>query len=123
MAKNNYFENLEIMEILGTIREYEDNDWAKVVLRGKWFDKEPTIQIRPMNLTTKVIGKGGAGYTNEEIDELVKVLVENDFGDLEDLKAAVTKREKRFTVEAPEPLDEETSKEIIELKDIVKYEE
>lgn len=109
------FDNLQIIDVFGTLRESEKSDWARVVFRGKWFENEPTIEIRKMNQTKQTVG-GGIGISEEEADSLVKLLIDNDFGKLEDLEEAVKKRRKRFTIEEPDKLDVDIASEIIEVR-------
>lgn len=85
-------ENLQVIEVLGTIRENDKNNWARVLFRGKWFENDPTIEIRNMDMVEGTVGKGGTSLKEEEVDNLVKILIDNDFGTLEDLEAAVEKR-------------------------------
>ena len=53
-----------------------------------------TLDIRNYNFGTKQIGKG-ISLSSEEADRLTNILLENDFGSLDELEKAV-KRKKNF---------------------------
>lgn len=92
----------EIGNVLGVIKESGTTDWTKVVAYFNWLsekkkgDKE-TLDIRNYNFSTKKIGKG-ITLSNEEADVLTRILLENDFGRIEDLEAAVKRKRNFFSI-------------------------
>lgn len=89
------FKNLKVIEKYGDIKTYENNDWTTSVMKAKWFDNEPTIEIRKINFTTGQYG-AGVGMSEEEADKLIQLLLNNDFGSIEDLETALEKKKARF---------------------------
>lgn len=92
----------EIGNVLGIIKESGTTDWTKVVAYFNWLtekkkgDKE-TLDIRNYNFSTKRIGKG-ITLSNEEADVLTRILLENDFGTIEDLEAAIKRKRNFFCI-------------------------
>lgn len=89
--------NFEIEEFIGSLKESDKHDWAKCVTRMKWNDGPANIDIRNINMSQNRIGKG-ISLSDEEADKLVDLLLEKDYGSLEAIKNALTKKTKRFTV-------------------------
>ena len=107
MAKKDQYESnnepfYEMGDILGIIKESDTTDWSKVVAYFTWLSKKKkgdktTLDIRNYNFGTKQIGKG-ISLSSEEADRLTNILLENDFGSLEDLENAVKRKRNFFTV-------------------------
>lgn len=105
MAKKDKDDNqpfYELGDILGVVKESTTTDWSKIVAYFDWLsDKKKgdktTLDIRNYNFGTKQIGKG-ISLSNEEADRLTQILLENDFGKLEDLEAAVKRKRNFFTI-------------------------
>ena len=99
MAKKTKSEafKFEIVEFIGTLKESDRHDWCKSIARISWNDDPATLDIRNMNLSDHRIGKG-ISLTDEEADKLINILLENDYGTLELLEQAVTKKRNRFTI-------------------------
>lgn len=96
----------ELEDIVGIVRETDTHDWVKAVLRIAWNDNPSTLDIRSINLKNKKLGKG-ISLSNEDADRLVNILLENDFGTLEDLEKAIKRKRSFFTIEEkPISLDE-----------------
>lgn len=89
-----------IEEFVGAIKESTSHDWCKAVLRISWGDNPTSLDIRSVNMRKdeKRIGKG-ISLSNEEADRLVSILLDNGYGSLEDIEAAIKKRRSIFTVE------------------------
>jgi len=92
----------ELGDIIGVIKESETNDWAKIIAYFNWLSEKKkgdktTIDIRNYNFGKKQIGKG-ISLTSEEADRLTNILLENDFGTLEELEKAVQRKRNFFTV-------------------------
>lgn len=83
--------------ILGNIKESDTHDWIKCVMRGSWGDNAPTLDIRSVNPKNDFVGKG-ISLTNEEADRLVNILLENDYGTLEELEKAIKRKRDIFSV-------------------------
>jgi len=99
MAKKEKPEKIkfEIVEFIGSLKESDQHDWCKLVARIAWNDKPPSLDIRSMNLSDHRAGKG-ISLTDEEVDKLIDLLLENDYGSLELLEKAVAKKRNRFTI-------------------------
>ena len=82
---------------IGTIKESDKHDWTKAVLRMTWGDNPPSLDIRSVNMTQKRVGKG-ISLSNEDADRLVNILLENDYGTLEELEAAVKRKREVFSI-------------------------
>ena len=100
MAKDEAF--AEIGDILGIVKESETTDWSKVVAYFNWLSEKKkgdktTLDIRNYNFSTKKIGKG-ISLSSEEADKLTNILLENDFGSLEELEKAVKRKKDFFTI-------------------------
>lgn len=87
-----------IEEYIGSIKESTTHDWAKAILRISWNDNPSTIDIRNVNMSQKRIGKG-ISLSNEEVDKLVSILLDNDYGTIDDLERALKRKRSFFKVE------------------------
>lgn len=99
-------ENLEILDIVGTLSESDTHDWTKAVMRVKWYNNEPVYDIRNINLSTNKISKG-VTLTDDEITNLAKLLVEKDFVSVDELESNVARIKRRFEFEKPVPEEKE----------------
>lgn len=100
-----------IEEYIGSLKESTTHDWAKAVLRISWNENPSTIDIRSVNMAQKRIGKG-ISLSNEEVDKLVSILLENDFGTIDDLEKALKKKRSFFKIDDEYESDEEYTIEI-----------
>lgn len=98
----------EMIEFLGSVKENSNSDWSKSVARISWNENPSTIDIRNMNLSQEIMGKG-ISLTDEEVDNLVDLLLSEDYGTIDAISEALEKKKKRFTVQNKED-------EFIELK-------
>lgn len=83
---------------LGSLKESDKHDWTKSVLRISWGDNPSTLDIRNVNMAQKRIGKG-ISLTNEEVDRLVDLLLECDYGSLTAIEDALKRKKDFFTVQ------------------------
>lgn len=106
MAKKEKDDNqpfYEIGDILGVVKESNTTDWSKVVAYFNWLandkrkESTTTLDIRNYNFGTKQIGKG-ISLSSEEADRLTNILLENDFGSLEELEKALKRKRNFFTI-------------------------
>lgn len=105
MAKKDKDDNqpfYELGDILGVIKESETTDWSKVVAYFNWLSEKKrgdktTLDIRNYNFGTKQIGKG-ISLSTEEAERLTNVLLENDFGSLDELEKAIKRKKNFFTI-------------------------
>lgn len=104
--------NYELVKQLGYIGKNKKNGWGKAVLRLKWFDNAPTIDIRTVQEENEFIGKG-VSMTNEETDRLVDLLLENDYGSVEALEKALKKKRNLYTIDDEDPI---VDKYVIDVK-------
>lgn len=87
--------NYEVIEFLGSVKESPSSDWSKSVARISWNDNQPSIDIRNMNISKEIMGKG-ISLSDEEADALVDLLLNEDYGSISALQNALEKRQKRF---------------------------
>lgn len=81
----------EVIDILGFVRGDKDG-WGIGVSKIRWNDDPATVNIRNMNLTKDIIGKG-ISISDYEAELLTNLLVRNDYGDIEELKDAIRRRD------------------------------
>lgn len=86
-----------IESFIGSLKESDKHDWCKSVLRISWGENPPTLDIRNVNMAQKRIGKG-ISLSNEEVDKLVNILLDNDYGSLENLEQAITRKREIFSL-------------------------
>lgn len=103
----------EIREFIGTLKESDQHDWCKSVARIEWNGNPISLDIRNLNLSDHRAGKG-ISLTDEEVDKLITLLLENDYGSLELLEKAIAKKRNRFTI--GQNNDVSDNKLIIEIK-------
>lgn len=103
----------EVIEYLGQIDNKEG--WCKSVARIAWGENPVTIDIRHMNITGNKMGKG-ISLTDEEADNVVDILLSNDYGSIEVLEKALLKKKKRFMINVPENIFTEDDKLEIGIK-------
>ena len=108
--------SFEIDEYIGAVKESDKHDWTKAVMRIKWGENPPTLDIRNCNMAQNRIGKG-ISLSNEEADKLVDILLDNGYGTLEDIEKALKKKKSFFTIknEIEDILDED-DEYVIEIK-------
>lgn len=107
----------EIEQFIGVLKESDKHDWCKAVAKISWNDKPSNLEIRSINLALNKVGKG-IGLTDEEVDRLVDILLDEDYGSLEALERAITRKRNRFTVlkGADKCFDDEENGLFIEIK-------
>ena len=88
----------EMIEFLGSIKENNNSDWSKSVAKIAWNNNPSTIDIRNMNLSQDIMGKG-ISLTDEEVDNLVDLLLSEDYGTINAISEALEKKKKRFTIQ------------------------
>lgn len=93
MAKKKDFD-MEIIEMLGTISEGASG-WIKGVAKVGWGDNQTTVDVRRFNME-KNIGAKGISLSDIEADELTHILLDNDYGNIDELQKAVERRKSRF---------------------------
>ena len=84
-----------IEEIIGTLKENNKHDWVKSVMRISWEERPATIDIRSFNFSKNKPGKG-ISLADEEVDELVNMLVEKDYGSTDTLMEALARKKSRL---------------------------
>ena len=97
MGKQNKDIKFKIEEFIAPITENQKHDWIKGVAKISWNDNPPKLDIRNMNLAHNRMG-AGISLTDEEVDKLVDILLENDYGSLESIEKALKKKKSRFTI-------------------------
>lgn len=84
-------------ELIETIGHVKDGDtWTKSIIKIRWGDNSPSIDIRNVNLSQDRIGKG-ISLSNEEVDTLVDILLTKGYGSLETIQSIVSERKSCFT--------------------------
>ena len=89
--------SFEIDHMIGTLAPESKSGWNKSVGFIRWNDNTPTLDIRNMNIEKNIMGKG-ISLSNEEADELVDLLLENDYGSIEAIEEALAKRKSFYTI-------------------------
>lgn len=89
----NFSYNIE--EFYGSLKEGASSNWCKAVLRMKWGDNPPSLDIRSIDMPNKRVGKG-ISLSNEEADKLVHILLDEGFGCIEEVEEAIRKRRDTF---------------------------
>lgn len=102
MAKDNTENYAEIGDILGVIKESGTTDWCKVLAYFNWLSEKKkgdktTLDVRNYNFNTKKIGKG-ISLNTEEAERLTQILLDNDFGKIEDLEKAIKRKRNFFCI-------------------------
>lgn len=94
----------EITEFIAPIKESESHDWVKGVARIVWGDNPETLDIRKLNMAQNRIG-AGISLSDEEADALTNILLDNDYGDIENIKKALERKESRFKLKEENIID------------------
>lgn len=97
MSKKDKDIKFEIEEFIAPITENTKHDWIKGVAKISWNDNPSKLDIRNMNLAQNRMGSG-ISLSDEEVDKLVDILLENDYGSLESIEKALKKKKSRFTI-------------------------
>lgn len=96
MAKKNKDEfTYSIEEFIAPLKESDKNDWVKGVARIKWGDNPTTLDIRNINLASNSAYRG-ISLSDEEADTLVKILLDNGYGTVEEIIDALEHRKSMF---------------------------
>ncbi len=93
--------NYEVIEKYGNVRGEADR-WGITVSKTKWGENPPTIDIRKTNFAAGIMGKG-VSLTDHEVDNVVDILLNNDFGSVEAIEAALQRRKSRTTYDELKP--------------------
>lgn len=91
----------EILKHYGMIDEKDNSNWGICVNKISWMKKEPVYDIRKFDMESFDLdnpqnikmGKGISFYSEEGLNALVHLLLDNGFGDIEKLKEEIRKRE------------------------------
>lgn len=97
MAKRNNNKDFEysIEEFIAPLKESDKNDWVKGVARIKWGDNPTTLDIRNINLASNSAYRG-ISLSDEEADTLVKVLLDQGYGSVDEIIEALEHRQSMF---------------------------
>lgn len=85
--------NFEIKEIIKNL-ELEDKEWTKSLIKIQWGDNPVSLDIRRINVSKNIIGRGVSFYNDEEIDNLVDSLLLLGYGTKNVLKYALDEKNK-----------------------------
>jgi hypothetical protein len=88
----------EIKDVISVISESDSSDWCKAVARISWNENPSTLDIRRLNMSNLDIYPKGIGLTDEEADRLTDILLENEYGTIDALNAALERRRNRYTI-------------------------
>lgn len=107
MAKKNRDEfTYSIEEFIAPLKESDKNDWVKGVARIKWGDNPTTLDIRNINLASNSAYRG-ISLSDEEADTLVKILLDNGYGTIDEIIDALEHRKSMFEYMSVEEAREE----------------
>lgn len=84
-----------IEEFIAPLKESDKNDWVKGVARIKWEDNPTTLDIRNINLASMSAYRG-ISLSDEEADTLVKILLDNGYGSVDEIMEALERRKSMF---------------------------
>lgn len=90
IKKSNDFEIKEIIKNL----ELEDKEWTKSLIKIQWGNNPVSLDIRRINVSKNIIGRGVSFYNDEEIDNLVDSLLLLGYGTKNVLKYALDEKNK-----------------------------
>ena len=76
IKNSNQFEIKEIIKNL----ELEDKEWTKSLIKIQWGNNPVSLDIRRINVSKNIIGRGVSFYNDEEIDNLVDSLLLLGYG-------------------------------------------
>lgn len=85
--------NFEIKEIIKNL-ELEDKEWTKSLIKIQWGDNPVSLDIRRINVSKNIIGRGVSFYNDAEIDNLVDSLLLLGYGTKNVLKYALDEKNK-----------------------------
>lgn len=85
--------NFEIKEIIKNL-ELEDKEWTKSLIKIQWGNNPVSLDIRRINVSKNIIGRGVSFYNDEEIDNLVDSLLLLGYGTKNVLKYALDEKNK-----------------------------
>ena len=115
-SDNNEPFSFTIDEYIGSVKESDTHDWTKAVMRIKWGENPPSLDIRNVNMAQNRIGKG-ISLSNEEADKLVNILLDNGYGTLTDIENALKKKKSFFTItDEIESILDDDDEYLIEIK-------
>lgn len=98
MAKEFKF---KVIEHYGVIDEKNNSNWGICFNKISWNDKEPVYDIRKFDMETFDLdnqsdikmAKGISFYSEEGLNLLVHLLIDQGFGDIDKLREELNKRE------------------------------
>lgn len=96
-----------IEEFIAPLKESEKHDWVKGVARIKWGNNPTTLDIRNINLGDNS-PKKGISLSDEEADTLTNILLDEGYGTVESIKAALDKRKSIYTVSTVKNLGDDS---------------
>lgn len=99
MARKDDF-SFEVDKVIGYLNE-EKSGWVKGVVLGSWGDSPKSINIRTMNESKNIYGKG-ISLTHEETDSLCDILLNAGYGSVEQMEAALKIKRKRYSISQEE---------------------
>lgn len=91
--KEDFTYNIE--EFIAPLKESDKNDWVKGVARIKWGDNPTTLDIRNINLATNGAYRG-ISLSDEEADTLTNILLDEGYGNIQEIEKAISKRKSMF---------------------------
>lgn len=108
MKKKESF-SYEIKDVIGMVKESSTSNWGKGVVRMQYDNMPETIDFRKLDPVSEKIGSG-ISFFDDEIETIVDLLLDSDFGSLDKIEEALARRKSRFTQVEPNlvvELDEE----------------
>lgn len=98
--------SFDIIENYGTIEENENSNWGVCLTRISWNGKPPVYDLRKFDLSTLdgdnesiKMSKGVTISKDESMDNLVHLLIENGFGDVDEINNLIKNRDSIFEIE------------------------
>jgi hypothetical protein len=83
--------SFELIQKIGDITDVYKNGWSKSIIKCKWGDNNPTVDIRKINSSQNKFGSG-ISLTNEEADIVVDLLLNAGYGSIDVIKNCLKDR-------------------------------
>lgn len=89
----NKLNDFEIKEVIKNL-ELEDKEWTKSLVKIQWGDNPVSLDVRRINISKNIVGRGISFYNDEEIDNLVDSLLLLGYGSKNVIQYALDEKNK-----------------------------
>ncbi len=98
MAKEKKPFTYDIKEWMGVVKESKNSNWCKYVYKVTYNERPASIDVRNVKFNedgTMMFGKG-ISLTDEECDNMMDILLDNDYGSTTAIERALQRRNQIF---------------------------